>query len=110
MASTFTHCQDCGRKVSSARAVREGRGSGCSAKARKAARELAETMKPESLDKARELIADGGITRIRPTVFLAVSSDGSRVHRTAPQGCTCRAGLRGINCYHRDAVRILLAA
>lgn len=101
-------CTDCGHRIWSARSLAEGRGAGCRAKVRRAAKSVG--MKPESRDKALELIADGGIVRIRATVFLAVSSDGASVHRTAPQGCTCPAGLKNINCYHRDAARLLLAA
>lgn len=107
-ATDQARCSDCGHRIWSARSVAEGRGAGCRAKVRRAAKQA--DAKPESLAKAQELIADGGIVRIRATVFLAVSSDGSRVHRTAPQGCTCPAGLKNIHCYHVTAVNLLLAA
>lgn len=68
--------------------------------------------KPAAIDKARELIEQGGIlpTR-RPGLFTAVSSDGTTTYLVHRSGCTCPAGLRGKHlCYHRAAVAILTAA
>jgi len=104
-------CQGCGRKLTAARSIADGRGRTCARKLRTAAAAASLTVKPETVAKAVELLADGGLVRIRPTVFKSASSDGSRVYRTAPQGCTCPAGIRGkYLCYHRVAAAIALAA
>jgi len=62
------------------------------------------------VDKARELIADGGLVPTnRPGVFRAVSSrgDGSYLVHTSGN-CNCPAGLRSRSlCYHAAAARIL---
>jgi hypothetical protein len=111
-ATAHTNCLKCGRKLSAKASTAAGYGRTCRAKVRAAA--LAEAtagMKPETVAKASQLIADGGIVRIRGTVFKAASTDGSRVYRTAPQGCTCPAGIKGKHlCYHRAAAAMLLAA
>lgn len=67
--------------------------------------------KPHQVERARELIEDGGIVRVRPRIWQAVSSDGTRTYLTAPQACTCAAGLKGRHmCFHRIAAAILAAA
>lgn len=66
--------------------------------------------KPAQVADAAELISDGGIVHLRSVVFLTVSTDGTETHKTAPNACTCKAGLRGIRCYHTAAVRMMLAA
>lgn len=110
--ATETRCSSCGRKLTAARSVAAGRGRACTRKLRDAARAKATAgVKPELVAKAVELLADNGLVRIRPTVFKSASSDGSRVYRTAPQACTCPAGVRGAYlCYHRVAAAIALAA
>lgn len=68
--------------------------------------------KPHQIDKAREAIEQGAIlpsTR-RPGMWTAVSSDGSTHYLVAAEGCTCRAGQLGRQCWHRAAVAILTAA
>ncbi|MGH3126089.1 MAG: hypothetical protein ACRDND_34365, partial [Streptosporangiaceae bacterium] len=64
------------------------------------------------VDKARELIADGGLVpTARPGVFRAVSSRGDIAYLTHSAACNCPAGLRSrSSCYHTLAVRIVLAA
>lgn len=67
--------------------------------------------KPQTIDKARALIEDGGIlpTR-RPGLYTAVSSDGTVTYLVHRCGCTCPAGARGkYPCYHRAAVALLEA-
>ncbi|GAA2990619.1 hypothetical protein GCM10017559_08330 [Streptosporangium longisporum] len=68
--------------------------------------------KPAQIEKARELIEQGGIVRFRGRrIFRTVSSDGTRTYLTAPQACNCAAGLRGRHvCFHRIAATILAAA
>ena len=62
------------------------------------------------LASAAELIEDNGIHPLRGRVWLTVSTDGSRVHRTTAHACSCEAGIKGIRCYHLAAVRALEAA
>lgn len=81
---------------------------------RNAARVLADYT-PAQRAKAAELIEDGAIQPLRPGIYLAVSEDGTQIHRTATTGqCTCTAGLKaslaGRGCYHVAAARALEAA
>ncbi|MFD1547737.1 helix-turn-helix domain-containing protein [Nonomuraea guangzhouensis] len=69
--------------------------------------------KPVQVDKARELIEQGGIVPTsRTALFLAVSTDGSANYLVdqAEHSCTCKAGARGIPCYHLAAADIIVAA
>jgi excisionase family DNA binding protein len=68
--------------------------------------------KPAQVDKARELIAEGGILPTSRTgLYTAVSSDGTTTYLVHAAACTCPAGQRGKHaCYHRAAVAILTAA
>jgi excisionase family DNA binding protein len=68
--------------------------------------------KPQAIEKARQLIEDGGIRPTsRPGFYKAVSSDGVVTYLVHRAGCTCPAGQRGKHvCYHRIAVEILTAA
>ena len=62
------------------------------------------------VDKARELIADGGlIPTTRRGVFRSVSSNGTDTYLTHSAACNCPAGLHGRLCYHLAAARILTA-
>lgn len=67
--------------------------------------------KPAQVDKARELIEQGGILPTsRPGLFTAVSSDGTTTYLVHRASCTCPAGQRGrYACYHRAAVAIMSA-
>ncbi|MET7935023.1 DUF6011 domain-containing protein [Streptomyces sp. NPDC005322] len=113
MASTTTHphCLRCGHTLTSPRSTRTGYGPTCAAKVRAAAKtaDLAD-YKPAQLDSARQLIEDGAIIRIRPTVFRAVSSDGIETYLAHPTNRTCPGGIKGRRCYHTAAARMLLAA
>lgn len=67
--------------------------------------------KAEQIEKALEAIEQQAILPTsRPGMFTAVSSDGSTTYLTHACGCGCRAGQRGIRCWHRAAVAILTAA
>lgn len=102
-----THCLTCGRALRSDKSRRIGQGPTCAARIRRAAR-LLDTYKTAQIDAALELIEDGGIIPVRPgRVWATVSTDGTAIHRTAPNACTCPAGLRGTPCYHRAAVALL---
>jgi hypothetical protein len=78
-------CLSCGRRITSAESVAAGRGSGCRAKIRKAARTADLSAWTErQLEQARELIEDGALVPAEEDgVFLAVSTDGTEVHRCA---------------------------
>ncbi len=109
-------CLGCGRKISSPESLAAGRGSGCRAKLRKAVKSAdLSAWTPAQVEKALELIGDGGIVRAgqRPDVFRAVSEDGGDIHVTTPKGCNCDAS-RGLlakrPCYHRCAALIVLIA
>lgn len=114
MNATTAHqanCLRCGRVLRSAKSIAAGRGRTCQAKVRAAAKVVDLTeYKPAQVDAARELIEDGAIILLRPRIYIAVSSDGTETYRTARQGCTCPAGIKGRGCYHRAAVAILNAA
>jgi hypothetical protein len=59
---------------------------------------------------ALELIEDGGIHHLRNRVWLTVSTDGTRTHRTTTNRCTCEAGIKGGRCYHQLAALVAEAA
>lgn len=105
-------CLSCGRPIRSAESVAAGRGSGCRAKLRRAAKtaDLSEWT-PRQIEQAEELIGDGGVVpTARPAVFRTVSTDGSAAYLTSAHWCGCPAGLKAKPCYHRCAVTIVLAA
>jgi hypothetical protein len=99
-------CSRCKRTLTSAASRALGIGPRC------AAIEAAfRGLKPEQADKARELIADGGVV---PTghkgVYRIASGKGDAVYLTAVTGqCTCAHGLRVMTakpCYHVGAARL----
>ena len=100
-------CTKCHRVLR--RPSADGYGPKCRAKVRRAAVDTAD-YKAHQVASARELIEDGAIIPLRSVVFLVVSTDGTEIHRTAPTGCNCAAGLKGSRCYHQLAARMLLAA
>lgn len=108
-----TRCLRCGRKLTAQSSVTAGYGRACRARIVAAA---AVTPLPGFSDeqKARvaELIGDKGVV---PTghvgVWRTVSSKGDGFYLTDALGhCNCRAGLRGIRCYHAAAVAIVAAS
>ncbi|MGW5352178.1 DUF6011 domain-containing protein [Streptomyces sp. NPDC004031] len=113
MATTEqTRCHHCGRTLRSPRSIALGYGPTCHRKIRRATTATATTAKPDAITKATELIEQGGILPLRGRrVFAVISSDGARTYRTAAQGCTCPAGVKGRHvCYHRVAATILSLA
>jgi hypothetical protein len=111
-------CLKCGRirhfRTAEAAAKAAPHGRICSMRIRAAV--IAEVLKgftAAQVDKARELIADGGLVPTsRPGVFRAVSSDGERTYLAHSATCGCPWGLRGKAkaCAHSLAVRIMLAS
>lgn len=65
---------------------------------------------PAQASSALELIEDGGIHPLRPGIWLTVSTDGTRTHRTTTGRCTCEAGIKGGRCYHQLAALTTEAA
>lgn len=106
-------CTRCGRKLTAVKSVSAGYGRTCKAKIAKAAKviDLAE-YKAFQVAKAAELIELRAIVRTAPALYLAVSSDGSVNYEVnqAEHRCSCKAGERGIRCYHLAAADILAAA
>ena len=106
-------CLRCGHALRAASSVAAKYGPVCRAKIRLAA--LNEAIKGFALaqvDKARELIADGGLIPTgRPGVFRAVSSKGDQTYLTHPATCSCAAARRGkaTPCYHSLAARLVMA-
>lgn len=112
MTTERTRCRHCGRTLRSTRSVALGYGPTCARKIRKATAVQAISSKPDAITKAVELIEQGGIVAVRGRrVFAVISSDGARTYKTAAQGCTCPAGIKGRHvCYHRIAAQILALA
>jgi len=112
--TSTTKCHRCGRTLRSASSVAAGYGRWCRARIRAAI--IAGAVKgfaERQVEKARELIADGGIVAVRRQVFRAVSSDGERTYLTSPQTCLCTSGLRRLTattCFHSLAALILVTA
>ena len=105
-------CHRCGRTLRAEASKKRLYGRGCWAIMRAAA--LAEAVKgfaAAQVEKARELIADGGlIATSRKGVYRAVSSKGDAMYLTHAATCSCPGGLRGrTTCYHSLAVRIVAA-
>ncbi len=71
-----------------------------------------EDFKPFQVEKATELLEQGGIVAIssRPGRYRAVSGDGTVTYLVdaVARSCTCKAGERGVRCYHLAAA--LMAA
>jgi hypothetical protein len=104
-----TNCLRCGRTLTSARSMATGYGPTCARHIRNAAVDLTD-YKPHQIASAHELITDGAIIPLRNTIFITVSTDGTETYKSAPNGCTCPAGIKGSRCYHSLAARLLLAA
>lgn len=117
MNATTTHqhtnCLRCGRALRSPKSTALGYGPTCQRKVREAAKaEVVAQYKAHLVTKAEELIEQGGIIALRGrNIFQVVASNGTDTYKTAPQGCTCAAGLKGKHvCYHRIAAHILSLA
>lgn len=107
-ATATVHCQRCGRVLRSETSRRLGYGPTCLRRIQAAIQ--TSDAPAAQLDKAVELIADGGIARVTGSLYLAVSSDGStRYEVDAATGqCSCKAGQHGRRCFHVAALSFLL--
>lgn len=102
-------CALCGRAL---RASGRVYGPGC-ARGLRAARARADLalFHDGLVDKAAQLVAEGGITGDGDGGFLAVSTCGTTVYvvRPAEGSCSCPAGVHGVRCYHLAAAAIMAA-
>ena len=121
MASTIEksgseiRCLRCGHKLRSASSIAAAYGPVCRARIRLAAiTEAVRGFAQAQVDKARELIADGGLVPTgRPGVFRAVSSKGDGTYLVSAKGlCNCPGSLRAataFRCYHTLAAKLVMA-
>lgn len=112
-AATHANCLRCGRTLRSATSIADGYGRRCKTLVRAAARaQVIAQHKPTTVAKATELIEQRALVPLRGRrIFQVVASDGIGTYKTAAQGCTCPAGIKGrYVCYHRVAAQILTAA
>lgn len=104
-------CHRCGRVLRAPKSVARNYGPGCAAIIRAAA--VAEAVAGFSagvVEKARQLVEDGGIVAIRDGIYKAASSDGLGFWLVSALGpCNCPAGLRSRACNHFVAARIMRA-
>jgi hypothetical protein len=108
MATTLTAtCTRCGRPITDGKCY----GSGCAARLAHAIATVDTTgYTPQQVEKAVELIEQGGIVRVGH-LFLAVSSNGSVRYEVAATGeCSCTAAAYGRRCYHVLGARFLAAS
>lgn len=108
-----TKCLRCHRVLRCEASKRAGYGKWCRARIRAAAiAGVVKGFKDAQVEKARELITDGGLVLLRRGIFRSVSSDGERTYLTAATGqCNCAAGLRGrYRCFHGLAAMIVTAS
>ena len=123
MTSTTEHtakCLKCGRvrhfRSAAAAQAAGPHGRICAMRIRLAAiTEAVKGFAAAQVDKARELISDGGLIPTgRPGVFRAVSSKGDGSYLVSAKGiCGCpggRYGMAAFRCYHAIGARILVAA
>lgn len=96
----------CGRPLTAPRSVEDGYGPVCAARVREACAQIAVRFTAGQVERALQLVADGGVSAAPDGGWWAVSSDGTRVYRTDPYAgrCDCPAGVRGVRCYHLAAV------
>lgn len=104
----FGNCRRCGRKLRSQTSREIGYGRICLWKIKRA---LPKTATRTQIDKAIDLINDGGLVLVtsnpavwRNAVFRVVSSNGWETYLTAAMACSCPAGRAERLCYHQVAV------
>ncbi len=116
MTENPTKCLRCGRVLTSARSIADGRGRTCKAKVRAAAKVADVTAFKDgkaALSKAEQLIEDAAIVPTRHVgQFIATSSDGLTVYLvdTLERSCTCKGHTRCGHCYHLVAADALMTA
>lgn len=109
--TTTATCRRCRATLTNPRSIARGLGDRCARLERQELAARKAGFKPTAVEKARELIEQGGIVPLRGRrIFQVVSSSGAGRYLTAPQACTCPAGIKGrYGCYHRAAATMLAA-
>lgn len=116
MTTTTDHrprCLKCRHVLRSTKSIARGYGPTCAKYIKENAAIAATDFKPAQVEKALELIELGAIIRtVRELLFEAVSSNGTERYTVdaGTRACTCKAGERGVRCYHLAAAQILTAA
>lgn len=105
---TTAKCRRCGRTLTDPKRVTAGIGRWCAK--REAAEKVIAKHAPAQVDKAIELIGDGGIVAVSRSTFAVVSSSGVERYTTTSISCTCKAGTYGRTCYHRVAAELMSVA
>ena len=109
MTSTAT-CRRCRATLTSTRSVTQGIGPVCHRNEKREHAAKAAGFNAQAISKAKALIAENAIVRMRGRFFQVISSNGVDRYLTAPETCNCPAGLRGkYGCYHRAAATMLAA-
>jgi len=106
-------CRKCRHILRTAKSIARGYGPTCAKRIKENAAVAATDFKPEQIEKALELIElHAIIPAARPHVFEVVSSRGNELYIVHPDSrtCDCKAGARGVRCYHLAAAQILTAA
>lgn len=101
-------CPRCGREITSDRSRELGIGRGCADHAKE--NPALADFKPAQIEKAWQLISDGGIVLVKHSknpIFSVVASNGVDRYLVAPQACTCPAGLHDRKCYHRLSAMLI---
>ena len=105
---TWARCTRCHRKLHAAASKARGYGRFCWGRVIAKLAQLG-GFTAEQLGKARELLEDGGLVRIRGAIARVTSSDGTATYMTAASGpCNCASGSRtrpARACYHVATVR-----
>ncbi len=106
-------CRKCHRPLRSAKSIARGYGPTCAKRIAENATVAAADYKPVQVEKALELIELGAIVAtVRKILFEVVSTNGGEryIVDTGSRSCTCKAGARGVRCYHLAAAQILVAS
>lgn len=105
-------CLKCHRVLRSAKSIARGYGPTCAKYIKENAAVAASDYKPEQVEKALELIELGAIaTTVKALLFEVVSTSGTEHYYVdaVSRVCTCKAGARGVRCYHLAAAQIIAA-
>lgn len=67
-------------------------------------------LKPEQAEKALELVADGGVVKVRKSVYAVASGDGERTYLACVNGnCTCAWGLKRTSAMKKTCAHVAAA-
>lgn len=103
-------CRRCHATLTHTRSVQQGIGPVCHRNERREQAAQEAGFNTQAITKAKALIAERAIIRMRGRFFQVISSNGVDKYLTAPECCNCPAGLKGRHgCYHRAAATMLAA-